>query len=94
MAKFYVKRTLFGEDQKSLIFRGSILEGDIAKGMSIKIPITDKAVIDVRIDDIVELESHESHEKRTGLVAKFQEEPDALEIVADLNVHSEELAVE
>ncbi len=94
MAKFYVKRTLFGEDQKSLIFRGSILEGDIAKGMKIKIPVTDKAVIDVKIDDIVELESHESHEKRTGLVAKFLEEPEALEIVADLNVQSEELAVE
>lgn len=94
MAKFYVKRTLFGEDQISLIFRGSILEGDIAKGMKIKIPVTDKAVIDVKIDDIVELESHESHEKRTGLVAKFLEEPEALEIVADLNVQSEELAVE
>ncbi len=94
MAKFYVKRTLFGEDQKSLIFRGSILEGDIAKGMKIKIPVTDKAVIDVKIDDIVELESHESHEKRTGLVAKFLEEPEALEIVADLNVQSEELSVE
>lgn len=77
-----------------MIFRGSILEGDIAKGMKIKIPVTDKAVIDVKIDDIVELESHESHEKRTGLVAKFLEEPEALEIVADLNVQSEELAVE
>ncbi len=94
MAKFYVKRTLFGEDQKSLIFRGSILEGDIAKGMKIKIPVTDKAIIDVKIDDIVELESHESHEKRTGLVARFLEEPEALEIVADLNVQNEELAVE
>lgn len=94
MAKFYVKRTLFGEDQNSLIFRGSVLEGDIAKGMRVKIPITDKAVIDVKIDDIVELESHESHEKRTGLVAKFLDEPEALDIVADLNVQNEELTVE
>ncbi len=94
MAKFYVKRTLFGEDQKSLIFRGSILDGSIAKGMKIKIPVTDKAVIDVKIDDIVELEAHESHEKRTGLVARFLEEPEALESVADLNVQNEELVVE
>jgi hypothetical protein len=94
MAKFYVKRTLFGEDQKSLIFRGSVLEGAVSKGMNIRIPVTDKIHVDVKIDDVVELESHESHEKRTGLVARFLDEPDALEIVADLNVQNEELVVE
>ena len=94
MAKFHVKRTLFGEDQKSLVFRGSILEGDIAKGMSIKIPVTDKAVIDVKIDDVIELITHDPGEKRTGLIAKFLDEPDALEIVADLNVADEDLIVE
>lgn len=94
MAKFYVKRTLFGEDQKSLIFRGSVLEGAVSKGMNIRIPVTDKIHVDVKIDDVVELESHESNEKRTGLVARFLDEPDALEIVADLNVQNEELVVE
>ena len=47
------------------------MEGDIAKGMAIKIPVTDKAIIDVKIDDVVELISHDTGEKRTGLVAKF-----------------------
>lgn len=94
MAKFHVKRTLFGENQQSLLFRGSILEGDIAKGMSIKIPVTDKAVIGVKIDNVVEVESHEADEKRTDLVAEFLEEPEALEIVAGLNVADEDLAVE
>ena len=94
MAKFHVKRTLFGEDQKSLVFRGNILDGDVQKGMSIKIPVTDKAVIDVQIDDVVELESHEAPEERTGLVARFVEEPEALEIVASLNVADEDLTVE
>ncbi len=94
MAKFHVKRTLFGEDQKSLVFRGSVLEGDIAKGMLLKIPVTEKVIIDVKIDDVVELESHETNEKRTGLVARFLDEPDALEIVAGLNVADEDLELE
>ena len=94
MAKFHVKRTLFGEDQKSLVFRGNVLDGDVRQGMSLKIPITDKAVIDVQIDDVVELESHETQEKRTGLVARFLEEPDALDIVAALNVADEDVTVE
>ncbi|MBP5246562.1 MAG: hypothetical protein J6Z31_01730 [Fibrobacter sp.] len=62
--------------------------------MTIKIPVTDKAIIDVTIDDVVELITHDTHEKRTGLVAKFLDEPDALEIVADLNVADEDLVVE
>ena len=70
------------------------MEGDIAKGMSIKIPVTDKAVIDVKIDDVIELITHDTGEKRTGLIAKFLDEPDALEIVADLNVADEDLIVE
>ncbi len=94
MAKFHVKRTLFGENQQSLVFRGSVLEGEISKGMSINIPVTDKAVIGVKIDNVVESESHEANEKRTDLVAEFLEEPEALEIVAGLNVADEDLAVE
>lgn len=94
MAKFHVRRTLFGEDQKSLIFRGNVLEGQVKVGMSIQIPITDKAKVDVKIDDIVEMISHETHEKRTGLVAKFLDEPEALEIVADLNVLDEDLEIQ
>ena len=94
MAKFHVKRTLFGEDQKSLVFRGNVLDGDVRQGMSLKIPITDKAVIDVQIDDVVELESHETQEKRTGRVARFLEEPEALDIVAALNVADEDVTVE
>lgn len=94
MAKFHVRRTLFGEDQKSLIFRGNILEGTVEIGMSLQISITDKAKIDVKIDDIIEMTSHETHEKRTGLVAKFLDEPEALEIVADLNVLDEDLQIQ
>jgi len=94
MATFHVKRTLFGEDQKSLIFRGQKLSGDISKGMSLKIPVTDKAIIGVKIDDVIEMESHEDHSKRTGLIAKFLDEPDALEIVAGLNVADEDLTIE
>lgn len=70
------------------------MDGDVRQGMSLKIPITDKAVIDVQIDDVVELESHETQEKRTGLVARFLEEPEALDIVAALNVADEDVAVE
>ena len=70
------------------------MDGDVRQGMSLKIPITDKAVIDVQIDDVVELESHETQEKRTGLGARFLEEPEALDIVAALNVADEDVAVE
>ncbi|MCK9182899.1 MAG: hypothetical protein M0P13_08485 [Fibrobacteraceae bacterium] len=62
--------------------------------MSLKIPVTDKAIIGVKIDDVIEMESHEDHSKRTGLIAKFLDEPDALEIVAGLNVADEDLTIE
>ena len=48
----------------------------------------------MQIDDVVELESHETQEKRTGLVARFLEEPEALDIVAALNVADEDVTVE
>lgn len=93
MPKFHVKKTSLGEDRKSLVFKGRVIEGPINKGMILQIPITEAATIDMKIYDIVHFENQKDEDKRIGLVLDFNEEPEALEIVMSLNIAQEDLLI-
>jgi len=93
MPKFHVKKTSLGEDEKSLVFKGKVIEGPINKGMTLEIPITEAATISMKIYDIVHFEKQRDESKRVGLIIDFAEEPEALEFVMSLNIAEEELTV-
>ena len=93
MAKFHVKKTSLMEDNRSLVFKGRVVEGPINKGMKIDIPVTDAASISVVIFDIVHFEKQKDEEKKVGLVVDFSSEPEALAIVLDLKIQDETLEI-
>ena len=93
MARFHVKKTSLGEDQKSLVFKGKIEEGPISKGMTIEIPVTQEAVIKMKINDVVQFEKQKDEEKKVGLAVDFSDSPDDLEVLLELNIADENLNV-
>ena len=91
MPKFHVKKTSLSEDQKSIVFKGKVVEGPINKGMLLEIPITEAASVKVKVYDIVLFEKQKDESKKVGLVVDFDDEPEALEIVMGLNIADEVL---
>lgn len=91
MPKFHVKKTSLSEDQKSIVFKGKVVEGPINKGMLLEIPITEAASVKVKVYDIVHFEKQKDESKKVGLVVDFDDEPEALEIVMGLNIADEVL---
>ncbi len=91
MPKFHVKKTSLAEDEKSIVFKGKVVEGPINKGMLLEIPITEAASIKVKVYDIVHFEKQKDESKKVGLVVDFNDEPEALEIVMGLNIADEDL---
>ncbi len=81
------------DDECSLVFKGRVVEGPINKGMSIVIPITDVASIEVKVYDIIHFEKQKDEDKRVGLVVDFADEPEALDIVLGLKIQDETLDV-
>lgn len=93
MAVFHVKKTSLGEDQKTLVFKGKIIEGPISKGMTIKIPVTQEAVIEMKIYDVVLFEKQKDDDKKVGLVVDFDGLPDDMEVIMGLNIAEEDLDI-
>ena len=93
MAVFHVKKTSWGEDQESLVFKGKIVEGALKKGMTIEIPVTQEAVIKMKISEVVQFDKQKDEEKKVGLVVTFKESPDDLEVLLELNIADEDLNI-
>ena len=93
MAVFHVKKTSLGEDKTSLVFKGKIIEGPISKGMTIEIPVTQEAVVKMKIYDVVQSEKQKDEDKKVGLVVDFYNLPDDMEVIMDLNIAEEDLKV-
>jgi len=91
MARFHIKKTSLMEDEKSLVFKGKVVEGPINKGMQMDIPITEAASITVKVYDIVHFEKQKDESKKVGLVVDFADEPEALDIVLGLKIQDETL---
>ena len=93
MAVFHVKKTSLGDDQTSLVFKGKIVEGPISKGMTVEIPVTQEAVVRMKIFDVVLFEKQKDEEKKVGLAVDFSDSPDDLEVLLELNIADENLNV-
>lgn len=91
MARFHVKKTSLMDDEKSIVFKGRVLEGPINKGMMVDIPVTDAACISMKVYDIIHFEKQKDADKRVGLVIDFADEPEAMDIVLGLNIQEESL---
>lgn len=93
MAVFHVKKTSLGEDQNTLVFKGKIIEGPISKGMTIEIPVTQEAVVTMKIYDVALFEKQKDDEKKVGLIVDFNGLPDDMEVVLGLNIADEDLNI-
>lgn len=93
MARFHTKKTSPGDDEKSLVFKGKVIEGPINKGMTLEIPVTEAATISMPIYDIVHFEKQKDESKKVGLVIDFAKEPDAMDIVLGLTIQDETLTI-
>ncbi|MCQ2105029.1 MAG: hypothetical protein MJZ26_04470 [Fibrobacter sp.] len=93
MAVFHVKKTSLGEDQKTLVFKGKIVEGPISKGMTLEIPVTQEAVVQMKIYDVVLFEKQKDDDKKVGLVVDFDGLPDDMEVIMGLNIADEDLKI-
>ncbi|MCL4102049.1 hypothetical protein SAMN05720766_10848 [Fibrobacter sp. UWH9] len=93
MAVFHVKKTSLGEDQNTLVFKGKIIEGPISKGMTIEIPVTQEAVVKMKIYDVALFEKQKDDEKKVGLIVDFNGLPDDMEVVLGLNIADEDLNI-
>lgn len=93
MAVFHVKKTSLGEDPNTLVFKGKIVEGPISKGMTIEIPVTQEAVVTMKIYDVVLFEKQKDETKKVGLVVDFTELPDDMEVIMGLNIAEEDLNI-
>lgn len=93
MAVFHVKKTSLGEDQNTLVFKGKIIEGPISKGMTIEIPVTQEAVVKMKIYDVALFEKQKDDEKKVGLIVDFTGLPDDMEVVLGLNIADEDLNI-
>lgn len=79
------------EDEKSIVFKGKVMEGPINKGMFLEIPITEAATIKMKVYEIIHFEKQKDEAKKVGLVVDFDDEPEALDIVLGLNIADETL---
>lgn len=93
MAVFHVKKTSLGDDPNTLVFKGKIIEGPISKGMTIEIPVTQEAVVTMKIYDVVLFEKQKDESKKVGLVVDFTELPDDMEVIMGLNIAEEDLNI-
>lgn len=93
MAVFHVKKTSLGEDQKTLVFKGKIVEGPISKGMTLEIPVTQEAVVQMKIYDVVLFEKQKDDDKKVGLIVDFDGLPDDMEVIMGLNIADEDLKI-
>lgn len=93
MAVFHVKKTSLGEDQNTLVFKGKIIEGPISNGMTIEIPVTQEAVVKMKIYDVALFEKQKDDEKKVGLIVDFNGLPDDMEVVLGLNIADEDLNI-
>lgn len=93
MAVFHVKKTSVGDDQTSLVFKGKVVEGPINKGMTIEIPVTQEAVIKMKIFDVVQFEKQKDESKKVGLVVDFYNLPDDMEVIMGLNIADEDVNI-
>ena len=93
MAVFHVKKTSVGTDQKSIVFKGKIIQGPISKGMTIEIPVSPEIKVPVKIYDVVQFENQKDEDKKVGLVADFYDLPDDMEVILGLNIANEELNI-
>ena len=93
MAVFHVKKTSVGDDQTSLVFKGKIVEGPISKGMTLEIPVTQEAVIKMEIFNVVQFEKQKDEEKKVGLVIAFNDYPEDMEVILELNIANESLNI-
>ena len=76
-----------------MVFKGKIVEGAIKKGMTIEIPVTQEAVIKMKISEVVQFDKQKDEEKKVGLVVTFKESPDDLEVLLELNIADEDLNI-
>ena len=93
MAVFHVKKTSTGEDNTSLVFKGKIIEGPISKGMTIEIPVTAEATIQMKIYDVIQFDKQKDEDKKVGLVVDFYNLPDDMEVIQGLNIADEDLNI-
>lgn len=93
MAVFHVKKTSLGENETSLVFKGKIIEGPISKGMTLEIPVTQEAVVKMKIFDVVQFDKQKDEDKKVGLVVDFYDLPDDMEVILGLNIADEDLKV-
>ena len=93
MPRFKVKKTSLMEDERSIVFKGKVIEGPINKGMDVDIPITEAASINMKVYDIVHFEKQKDKDKKVGIVIDFAKEPEALDIVLSLNIANEILEI-
>ena len=93
MAVFHVKKTSLGDDPNTLVFKGKIIEGPISKGMTIEIPVTQEAVVTMKLYDVVLFEKQKDESKKVGLVVDFTELPDDMEVIMGLNIAEEDLNI-
>ena len=93
MAVFHVKKTSVGEDRKSLVFKGKVVEGSVNKGMTVEIPVTSANFVPMKVNDVVMFEKQNDEEKKIGLVVDFSELPDDMEVILGLNIADENLSV-
>ncbi len=91
MPRFLVKKTAPTEDGKSLVFKGKVVEGPINKGMELLISVAGKAVIPVKITDILHFEKSKDDSKKVGLVVDFEDEPDDMAMIMALRITDEEI---
>ncbi|NLB63135.1 MAG: hypothetical protein GX801_03390 [Fibrobacter sp.] len=94
MPRFHVKKTTLSDDGKAIVFKGSVLEGSIHKGMNVEIPVTEAASISMKLTEVVYFEDQKDPSKKIGLVVDCSEEPEALEIVMGLNVMDDVLEIQ
>ncbi|MCQ2103993.1 MAG: hypothetical protein MJY98_12320 [Fibrobacter sp.] len=93
MAVFHVKKTSLGENETSLVFKGKIIEGPISKGMTLEIPVTQEAVVKMKIFDVVQFDKQKDEDKKVGLVVDFYDLPDDMEVILGLNIADEDLKI-
>lgn len=93
MAVFHVKKTSLGENETSLVFKGKIIEGPISKGMTLEIPVTQEAVVKMKIFDVVQFDKQKNEDKKVGLVVDFYDLPDDMEVILGLNIADEDLKI-
>ncbi|MBR4917551.1 MAG: hypothetical protein IKZ45_10875 [Fibrobacter sp.] len=93
MGIFHVKKTSEGEDQKSIVFKGKIVEGPISKGMTVEIPVTQGSCIPMKIFDVVQFDKQKDDEKKIGIVVDFYNLPDDMEVIMNLNIANEDLNI-